>query len=122
MRPRTGAISPESGLTVIQPNRHVCLGSRGDGLCCANLREHGCIATFRRRAPRYAAISAGFRDVKRYVLAVAVGLLAGNSPAEAGEIKVLSTIAVKSAMEELIPRFERESGHKVAISTVRLRY
>jgi molybdate transport system substrate-binding protein len=54
-------------------------------------------------------------DIKRFVLAVAVGLVAGTSPADAGEISVLSTIAVKSVMDDLIPRFERESGHRIAI-------
>jgi molybdate transport system substrate-binding protein len=35
--------------------------------------------------------------------------------ARAAEIKVLSTVAVKAVMEELIPRFERSSGHAVSI-------
>lgn len=52
---------------------------------------------------------------KQFAVALAVALLAGNSPADAGEIKVLSTVAVKAVMEELIPQFERESGHKVVI-------
>ena len=52
---------------------------------------------------------------KQFAVALAVALLAGNSPADAGEIKVLSTVAVKAVMEDLIPQFERESGHKVVI-------
>lgn len=52
---------------------------------------------------------------KQFSVAVALALLAGNSPADAGEIKVLSTVAVKAVMEDLIPQFERESGHKVVI-------
>lgn len=54
-------------------------------------------------------------NISRFVLAVAVGLLAVISPAGAGEIKVLSTIAIKSVMDDLIPRFERESGHRIVI-------
>lgn len=52
---------------------------------------------------------------KQFAVALAVALLAGNSPANAAEIKVLSTVAVKAVMEDLIPEFERESGHKVVI-------
>jgi molybdate transport system substrate-binding protein len=54
-------------------------------------------------------------NIARYLLAVAVGALITHSSASAVEIRVLSTIAVKSVMEDLIPRFERESGHRVAI-------
>ena len=53
--------------------------------------------------------------ITRFVLAAAVGVLITHSSASAGEIRVLSTIAVKTVMEDLIPRFERESGHRVAI-------
>ena len=38
-----------------------------------------------------------------------------TASADAAEIKVLSTVAVKAVMEELIPQFERASGHKVVI-------
>src|SRR5262249_26504361 len=53
--------------------------------------------------------------VRCFRLAVAGVLLAGNFAANAGEVRVLSTIAVKDVMENLIPQFERETGHKVAI-------
>lgn len=53
--------------------------------------------------------------ITRFVLAAAVCVLITHSSASANEIRVLSTIAVKSVMEDLIPRFERESGHRVAI-------
>lgn len=52
---------------------------------------------------------------KQFALTVAVALLAGGSPADAAEIRVLSTVAVKAVMEALIPQFERDSGHKVVI-------
>lgn len=54
-------------------------------------------------------------NVKQLALALSMALLTGHSPAHAGEIKVLSTVAARSVMEELIPQFERESGHKVVI-------
>ena len=49
------------------------------------------------------------------VLAVLTALTHG-AVADAAEIKVLSTTALTAVMEELAPQFERESGHKVAIS------
>lgn len=45
--------------------------------------------------------------------ATAALLLAQASFASAAEIKVYSTIGVKSALEELIPVFEKASGHKL---------
>jgi molybdate transport system substrate-binding protein len=36
--------------------------------------------------------------------------------ARAGEIKVLSTIGVKSVVEEMAPQYEQKTGHKVAIT------
>ena len=54
-------------------------------------------------------------NVRPFPLAVAVVLLAGNSAADAGEVRVLSTVAVKAVMDDLIPQFERESGHKITI-------
>lgn len=36
--------------------------------------------------------------------------------AHAAEIKVLSTMALRSVMEELLPEFERASGHRVTIA------
>src|SRR2546430_1492265 len=44
--------------------------------------------------------------------AAAVGLLLAG-PANAAEIKVLSTQATEEAYKELVPQFEKASGHKV---------
>ncbi len=49
----------------------------------------------------------------RAALALAVGAC---SVAHAAEIKVVSTMALRSVMEELLPEFERSSGHKVTIA------
>ena len=49
------------------------------------------------------------------VLAVLTALTHG-AVADAAEIKVLSTTALAAVMEELAPQFERESGHKVALT------
>jgi molybdate transport system substrate-binding protein len=43
-------------------------------------------------------------------------LLAVGFAAEAAEIKVLSALAMKPVMEDLGPKFERASGHKLAIT------
>ncbi len=42
--------------------------------------------------------------------------LAWSAAAGAAEIKVLSTMAIRSVMEQMIPEFERASGHRVAIA------
>ena len=47
--------------------------------------------------------------------AAAVALVVGG-PAHAAEIKVLSTNAVKSALLDLAPKFEKSSGDKLAIT------
>ena len=48
------------------------------------------------------------------VLFAAGGLLVrATVPAAAAEIKLVSTVAAKSAMDALLPAFERTSGHKV---------
>ena len=47
-------------------------------------------------------------------LLAAAFLIVGVS-ADAAELRVLSTVAVKAVMEELIPQFERASGDKVVI-------
>ncbi len=52
-------------------------------------------------------------------IAASVGLLSvlmAEPVAEAAEIKVLSTVAVKSVVEELGPQFERQTGHKLAVT------
>ncbi len=48
--------------------------------------------------------------------AVAAILLVPVTVASAAEIKVYSTIGVKSAIEDLAPRFEKETGNKLNIS------
>src|SRR5256885_682594 len=53
------------------------------------------------------------------VAAATVGfmlLLVSGTVAHAAEIKVLSAIGMQSAMEDLGPKFERTSSHKLAIT------
>jgi molybdate transport system substrate-binding protein len=50
------------------------------------------------------------------VAAIAVFLIAQATLASAAEIKVFSTIGVQAALEELPPKFERASGHKLTIT------
>jgi molybdate transport system substrate-binding protein len=52
----------------------------------------------------------------RICAAVAFALVASAGWAGAAEIKVFSTIGVKAALEELTPRFEQASGHKLVIT------
>jgi molybdate transport system substrate-binding protein len=47
------------------------------------------------------------------ILVIALMLVAGAAVAD--EFKVMSTTAMRSALHDLIPQFERSSGHKVAI-------
>ena len=47
---------------------------------------------------------------------MAVFLIAQATLASASEIKVFSTIGVQAALEELTPKFEKASGHKLTIS------
>jgi molybdate transport system substrate-binding protein len=47
---------------------------------------------------------------------IAAAVLALGAPAHAAEIKVLSTNALKSVLEDLGPKFEQSSGHKLAIT------
>jgi molybdate transport system substrate-binding protein len=47
--------------------------------------------------------------------AVAIGLLLAATTAGAADLKVLSTIGAKGVMDELVPQFERDSGHKVTV-------
>jgi molybdate transport system substrate-binding protein len=53
-------------------------------------------------------------------IAIAAGLalpvLSAAGPAGAAEIKALVSNALKSTMEEAVPQFEKESGHKLAIT------
>ncbi len=52
----------------------------------------------------------------RHLPLVAAAALALAAPVHAAEIKVLSTNALTSAIEDLGPKFEQSSGHKLAIS------
>ena len=47
---------------------------------------------------------------------IAATALALGAPTHAAEIKVLSTNALKSTLEDLGPKFEQNSGHKLAIT------
>jgi molybdate transport system substrate-binding protein len=55
------------------------------------------------------------RTIRR-LAAIAVFLLAQAALASAAEIKVFSTVGVKSVIEELAPKFEKATGHKLAIT------
>jgi molybdate transport system substrate-binding protein len=48
--------------------------------------------------------------------AIAACFIAQAACAQAAEIKVFSTVGVKSVMEELVPKFEKASGHKLTIT------
>src|SRR5476651_2831344 len=50
------------------------------------------------------------------IAAIASFLLASASFASAAEIKVFSTIGVQAALEELAPKFEKETGNKLTIT------
>ena len=57
--------------------------------------------------------------MKKYArTAAAIGLAVMLAPAAAGaaEIKVISSVGVKGALEELKPQFERATGHKLNIT------
>ena len=55
------------------------------------------------------------RNIGR-VAAIAVFLIAQATFAFAAEIKVFSTIGVQAALEELAPKFEKATGHKLTIT------
>jgi molybdate transport system substrate-binding protein len=48
--------------------------------------------------------------------AAVAALLLAPAFASAAEIKVYSTVGVKSVLEELVPKFEKATGHKLAIT------
>jgi molybdate transport system substrate-binding protein len=52
----------------------------------------------------------------RHLPLIAAAALALAAPSHAAELKVLSTNALKSVLEDLAPKFEQSSGHKVAIT------
>jgi molybdate transport system substrate-binding protein len=51
----------------------------------------------------------------RIIAAIAIAVL-GAQVAAANELKVFSTIGVQAALEELTPKFEQASGHKLAVT------
>jgi molybdate transport system substrate-binding protein len=55
------------------------------------------------------------RKITRVAAAAAL-LLAQASIASAAELKVFSTVGVKAVMEELVPKFEKETGNKLNIT------
>ena len=52
----------------------------------------------------------------RHLSLVAAVAITFGTPAHADEIRVLSTNALKTALEDLSPKFEQSSGHKLAIT------
>jgi molybdate transport system substrate-binding protein len=52
----------------------------------------------------------------RYLSLIAAAALAFSTPAHAAEIKTLSTNALKTVLEDLGPKFEQSSGHKLTIT------
>ena len=55
------------------------------------------------------------RTIRR-LAAIAVFLSAQAALASTAEIKVFSTVGVKSVLEDLVPKFEKATGHKLAIT------
>ena len=51
----------------------------------------------------------------RFIIAVAASLLLPNM-SQASEIKLLASVAMKDAYLELIPEFEKATGHKVSVA------
>src|SRR5262245_50437800 len=56
------------------------------------------------------------RTARGRIMFALVALTLGAAPAKAAEIKVLATIALQSVAEELVPAFEKATGHKVNIT------
>ena len=52
----------------------------------------------------------------RLIATVAVSLLAATAQASAAEVHALISTAVETAMEKLVPDFEKKTGHKLIIS------
>jgi molybdate transport system substrate-binding protein len=50
------------------------------------------------------------------IAAIAIFLLVRMAAADAADIKVFSTIGVQAALEELAPKFEKATGHKLAVT------
>jgi len=71
--------------------------------------------------PQFPAGETGKRGLFRMCEALAAGLVVigmslGANTALCAEIVVLSTISTKEALIELVPEYERASGHKVNIT------
>lgn len=56
------------------------------------------------------------RRIVMHALAAAATLLIAAGSAQAAEIDALITTAMKAAIDELVPQFERASGHRVKIT------
>jgi molybdate transport system substrate-binding protein len=54
--------------------------------------------------------------MRKLAIAVSAALIAATSPAPAAEIDALITTAMKAAIDELVPPFERANGHTVRVS------
>ena len=59
------------------------------------------------------------RSVVAAAIIAFVVLLVQTAAADAGEVKLLSVVALGPALNELVPQFERATGHKLAIQYVR---
>src|SRR5207244_10364607 len=72
-----------------------------------------------RPAPGAGAAAFGRTNMKRYLTTAAVAgfamLLAAAVSASAAEIKVISSNALKTVLEELAPAFEKATEHKLVI-------
>ncbi len=53
------------------------------------------------------------RSLKAGLAVLAIAATAGNSMA--AEVKLISAIAIRASINELIPEFERKTGHKVTV-------
>lgn len=53
--------------------------------------------------------------MRKYLFSIIV-IMTGTINASAAEIKVLSTTAIKETLTELVPQFEKSSGHKLNIT------
>ena len=56
------------------------------------------------------------RAVSLYPALVALTLLSAAAPAHAEDIRVFSSVAMRAVIDEVAPRFERETRHRVVIT------
>ena len=54
--------------------------------------------------------------MRHWPIVAALGLTLACETAQAGEVKLLASGALREALEELLPEFERASAHKVALT------